>query len=185
MVVGSDRMRRRLPRQVLEATLSAALFIGVAGCGGPESFTVSELCGRKVDSALVAPFLPKGETLKVDDGISAPEQPRCQVYVDGDLHLYVRGNIDKADFDILKATERSMRRLGNPAPARGIGDGATIADHGAMAVQACTYKGEKSQYILEIDWVDTPKNTAERREALEKLLRAHLPVIMEAEGCRP
>ncbi|WP_032766781.1 hypothetical protein [Streptomyces sp. CNS654] len=178
-------MKKKLLRQWLGATLSAALLIGITGCGGPESFTVSDLCGRKVDPALVAPFLPGGGTLKVDDGISAPEQPRCQVYVDDDLRLYVRGNIDKADFDILKATERSMRRLGNPAPARGIGDGATIADRGAMAVQACTYKGEESQYILEIDWVDTPKNTAERREALEELLRAHLPVIMEAEGCRP
>ncbi|XCM31610.1 hypothetical protein ABXI76_21610 [Streptomyces parvus] len=178
-------MKKKLPRQVVGATLSAALLIGVTGCAGAESFTVSDLCGRKVDASLVAPFLPEGKTLKVDDGISAPGQPRCQVYVDGDLHLYVLGNIDKADFDILKATERSMRRLGNPAPARGIGDGATIADRGAMAVQACTYKGEESQYILEIDWVDTPKNTAERREALEKLLRAHLPVVMEAEGCRP
>jgi hypothetical protein len=165
--------------------VSAALFLGVAGCGGAESFTVSDLCGRKVDPALVAPFLPEGETLKVDDSISAPEQPRCQVYVDGDLHLYVRGNIDKADFDLLKATERSMRRLGNPAPADDIGDGATIADRGAMAVQACTYKGEKSQYVLEIDWADNPKNIADRRGALEKLLRAHLPVAMEAEGCRP
>ncbi len=49
-----------------------------------------------------------------------------------------------------------MRRLGNPAPADGIGDGATIADRGAMAVQACTHKGEKRQYILEIDSVDHP-----------------------------
>ncbi|MFI1225594.1 MULTISPECIES: hypothetical protein [unclassified Streptomyces] len=178
-------MKKEILRQVLGGILPATLLIGVAGCGGPESFTVSELCGRKVDSALVAPFLPEGETLKVDDGISAPEQPRCKVSVDGELYLYVRGSIDKADFDILKASERSMRRLGNPAPAAGIGDGATIADHGAMAVQACTYKGEKSQYILDIDGVDNPKNTAERRAALEKLLRAHLPVIMEAEGCRP
>ncbi|WP_257138306.1 hypothetical protein [Streptomyces sp. rh34] len=165
--------------------VSAALFLGVAGCGGTESFTVSDLCGRKVDSALVAPFLPEGETLEVNGNLSAPEQPRCKVSVDGELYLDVRGNIDEADFDFLKATERSMRRLGNPAPADDIGDGATIADHGAMAVQACTYKGEKSQYILDIDGVDTPKDTAERRGALEKLLRAHLPVIMEAEGCRP
>ncbi|MGQ4728887.1 hypothetical protein ACUN3E_14635 [Streptomyces sp. Ju416(a)] len=178
-------MKKKLPRQAVGATLSAALLIGVTGCAGAESFTVSDLCGRKVDASLVAAFLPKGETLKVDDGISAPEQPRCQVYVDGDLRLYVRGNIDKADFDILKATERSMRRLGNPAPVDGIGDGATIADRGAMAVQACTYKGEKRQYILEIDRVDHPANTVERREALQKLLRAHLPVIMKAEGCRP
>ncbi|MGW1296606.1 hypothetical protein [Streptomyces sp. NPDC002533] len=174
-----------MSRGVGAVALLTVTLAGAAGCGGPESFTVSELCGRKVDASLVAPFLPEGETLKVDDGISAPEQPRCQVYVDGDLHLYVRGNIDKADFDILKATERSMRGLGNPAPAGGIGDGATIADRGAMAVQACTYRGEKRQYILEIDGVDHPANTAERRKALEKLLRAHLPVAMEAEGCPP
>ncbi|WP_432022815.1 hypothetical protein [Streptomyces parvus] len=177
--------RRSLTTLARGAALLAAVTVGAAGCSSKKSFEVSGLCGRKVDSALVAPFLPKGETLKVDDGISAPEQPRCQVYVDGDLRLYVRGNIDKADFDILKATERSMRRLGNPAPADGIGDGATIADRGAMAVQACTYKGEERQYILEIDSVDHPANTVERREALQKLLRAHLPVIMKAEGCRP
>lgn len=99
---------------------------------------------EEVDSALVAPFLPEGETLKVDDGISAPEQPRCQVYVDGKLSLYVRGNVEEPDFDLLKATERSMRRLGDPAPTDGIGDGATVADHGAMAVQACTYKGRRA-----------------------------------------
>ncbi|MFD0036131.1 hypothetical protein ACFVIZ_00605 [Streptomyces anulatus] len=164
---------------------AVAVAVGAVGCSSQRTFEVSELCGRKVNPALVTPFLPEGETLKVDDGISAPGQPRCQVYVDSEPYLYVRGNIDEPDFDPLKATERSMRGLGNPAPADGIGDGATIADHGAMAVQACTYKGKKSQYILEIDGVDNPKDTAERRGALEKLLRAHLPVIMEAEGCRP
>ncbi|MEU5283910.1 hypothetical protein AB0G97_07805 [Streptomyces sp. NPDC020755] len=177
--------KKNLTAPVRGAALLAAVAVGAVGCSSQKTFEVSELCGTKVDSALVAPFLPEGETLKVDDGISAPEQPRCQVYVDGDLHLYVRGNIDKADFDLLKATERSMRRLGSPAPADGIGDGATIADRGAMAVQMCTYNGERSQYILEIDGVDHPKDTAERRKALERLLQAHLPVIMEAEGCRP
>ncbi|MEU8564354.1 hypothetical protein AB0C45_23105 [Streptomyces cyaneofuscatus] len=177
--------RKDLTMPARVAALLAAVTVGAAGCSSQKTFEVSELCGRKVDSALVAPFLPEGETLKVDDGISAPEQPRCKVSVDDELHLYVRGNIDKPGFDLLKASERSMRRLGNPAPADGIGDGATIADHGAMAVQACTYKGEKSQYILDIDGVDLPKDTAERRGALEKLLRAHLPVIMAAEGCRP
>ncbi|MFJ7329345.1 hypothetical protein ACIQVN_24285 [Streptomyces cyaneofuscatus] len=177
--------RKDLTMPARGAALLAAVAVGAAGCSSQKTFEVSELCGRKVDSALVAPFLPEGETLKVDDGISAPEQPRCQVYVDGKLSLYVRGNVEEPDFDLLKATERSMRRLGNPAPADGIGDGATVADHGAMAVQACTYKGKKSQYILEIDGVDNPKDIAERREALVKLLRAHLPVIMAAEGCHP
>ncbi|MGC5535639.1 hypothetical protein [Streptomyces sp. SR-10] len=177
--------KKNLTMPVRGAALLAAVAVGAAGCSSQKKFEVSDLCGRKVDSALVAPFLPEGETLEVNGNLSAPEQPRCKVSVDGELYLYVRGNIDEPDFDPLKATERSMRRLGNPAPADGIGDGATIADHGAMAVRACTYKGEKSQYILDIDGVDRPKDTAERRGALEKLLRAHLPVLMEAEGCRP
>ncbi|MFI5477602.1 hypothetical protein ACIBAB_00615 [Streptomyces rubiginosohelvolus] len=77
-----------------------------------------------------------------------------------------------------------MRRLGDPAPAD-IGDGATIADHGAMAVRACTHQGEKRQYVLDLDGVDRPQDTAERRQALEEFLRSQLPVAMEAEGCRP
>lgn len=54
-----------------------------------------------------------------------------------------------------------------------------------MAVQACTYKGEKMQYVLAMDGVEDPEDTAERRRLLEKFLRSQLPVAMEAEGCRP
>lgn len=54
-----------------------------------------------------------------------------------------------------------------------------------MAVQVCTYKGEKRQYVLDIDGVEDPKDTAERRRALERFTRSYLPVAMEAEGCRP
>ncbi|WP_405413293.1 hypothetical protein [Streptomyces rubiginosohelvolus] len=165
------------------ALLGAALMI-LPGCSSPKTFEVSELCGTKVDPALVAPFLPEGEELKVDDSLTEAGQPRCKVYVDGTLHLYLRGDIVEPDFDPLKATEQSMRRLGDPAPAD-IGDGATIADHGAMAVRACTHQGEKRQYVLDLDGVDRPQDTAERRRALEEFLRSQLPVAMEAEGCRP
>ncbi|MGC5535640.1 hypothetical protein [Streptomyces sp. SR-10] len=74
--------------------------------------------------------------------------------------------------------------MGNPTPAD-VGDGATISDHAAMAVQACTYRGEKSQYVLVIDGVKDPEDTAERRRLLEEFLRSQLSVAMEAEGCRP
>ncbi|WP_275428457.1 hypothetical protein [Streptomyces sp. CS090A] len=41
------------------------------------------------------------------------------------------------------------------------------------------------QYVLSIDGVEDPKDTAERRRLLEEFLRSQLPVAMEAEGCRP
>ncbi|MFZ4274139.1 hypothetical protein ACOZFM_15645 [Streptomyces arboris] len=176
--------KKSLVTPVRSAALLAAVVVGTAGCSSQKKFEVSELCGTTVETMLVAPFVPEGDTLKIDDSLSGPGQPRCQVYVDGKLSLYVRGDIVEPDFDPLKATERSMRRLGEPSPAD-VGDGAVIADHGAMAVQACTHKGVKSQYVLDIDGVENPKGTAERRKALEKLLRAYLPVAMKAEDCRP
>ncbi|MFJ9620738.1 hypothetical protein [Streptomyces sp. NPDC101181] len=54
-----------------------------------------------------------------------------------------------------------------------------------MAVRACTYQGRKRQYVLDLDGVDRPQNTEERRRALEEFLRSQLPVAMAAEGCRP
>ncbi len=181
--MGTPRKRTTAP--VRAAALLAAAVLSATGCSGQETFEVADLCGTKADPALVAPFLPEGDELKVDDSLSKPGQPRCKVSVDGTLHLYLRGDIVEPDFDPLEATEQSMRRLGNPAPADGIGDGATIADHGAMAVRACTHQGEKRQYVLDIDAVDHPQDTPERRRALERFVRAQLPVAMEAEGCRP
>ncbi|MFI1225593.1 MULTISPECIES: hypothetical protein [unclassified Streptomyces] len=165
--------------------LLAALFVGATGCGGPDAFKVSEACGTKVDPDLIGRLLPRGEKLKTKDTFSEPKQPRCEFEVDGKDTVNLRGDVVETGFDPLKVTERSMRRLGNPAPADGIGDGATIADHGAMAVQACTYQGEKSQYVLDIDGVEHPADTAKRRRVLEEFLRSQLPVAMEAEGCRP
>ncbi|MFI5477603.1 hypothetical protein ACIBAB_00620 [Streptomyces rubiginosohelvolus] len=80
------------------ALLGAALII-LPGCSSQKTFEVSELCGTKVDPALVAPFLPEGEELKVDDGLTEPGQPRCKVYVHGTLHLYLRGDIVESGFD--------------------------------------------------------------------------------------
>ncbi|WP_373561377.1 hypothetical protein [Streptomyces sp. rh34] len=54
-----------------------------------------------------------------------------------------------------------------------------------MALRACTYQGEKMQFVLAIDGVEDPEDTAERRRLLEAFLRSQLPVAMEAEGCRP
>ncbi|MFG3407824.1 hypothetical protein [Streptomyces sp. NPDC048142] len=178
-------MRKILSRSACHAVLLTALLAGAAGCGGgPDAFKVSEACGTKVDPDLIGQLLPRGEELRTKDTFSEPRQPRCEFEIDGQEVVGLRGDVVESFIKPLEVNERTMRRLGNPKPAD-VGDGATIADHAAMAVQACTYKGEKSQYVLVIDGVENPKDTAERRRVLEEFLRSQLPVAMEAEGCRP
>lgn len=171
-------------RQVGCAALLAVMLVGATGCGGPDAFRISEACGTKVDPDLIGALLPRGEELKTKDTFSEPKQPRCEFEVDGKEQVGLRGDVVEPFVKPLEVSARGMLRLGNPAPAD-IGDGATIADHGGMAVQACTYKGEKMQYVLAMDGVEDPENTAERRRLLEKFLRSQLPVAMEAEGCPP
>jgi len=177
-------MRRNALRQVGCIALLAAILTGATGCGVTEPFRISEACGTKVDPDLIGQLLPRGEELKTKDTFSEPKQPRCEFEVDGQEVVGLRGDVVEPFIKPLEINERTMLRLGNPMPAD-VGDGATISDHAAMAVQACTYKGEKSQYVLVIDGVEDPEDTAERRRLLEKFLRSQLPVAMEAEGCRP
>ncbi|MFE3721218.1 hypothetical protein [Streptomyces cyaneofuscatus] len=177
-------MRKSVLRPMGGAVLLVALFVGATGCGEPEAFKVSEACGIKFDPELVGRLLPRGDDLKSDDTFSEPKQFRCEFAVDGQEQVGLRGDVVEPFVKPLEVKESVMLRLGNPAPAD-IGDGATIADHGAMALQACTYKGEKMQYVLSIDGVEDPKDTAERRRLLEEFLRSQLPVTMEAEGCLP
>lgn len=171
-------------RRVGCAALLAVMLVGATGCGGPDAFRISEACGTKVDPDLIGALLPRGEELKTKDTFSEPKQPRCEFEVDGKEQVGLRGDVVEPFVKPLEVSASGMLRLGNPAPAD-IGDGATIADHGGMAVQACTYKGEKMQYVLAMDGVEDPEDTAERRRLLEEFLRSQLPVAMEAEGCRP
>ncbi|MFD5346319.1 hypothetical protein ACFWJY_21740 [Streptomyces anulatus] len=171
-------------RRTRGVALLAALLLGAAGCGSPEAFKVSEACGTEFDPELIGRLLPEGDDLKSDDAFSEPKQFRCEFAVDGREQVGLRGDIVEPFVKPLEVKESVMLRLGNPAPAE-IGDGATIADHGGMALKACTYNGEKMQYVLSIDSVEDPKDTAERRRVLEEFLRSQLPVAMEAGGCRP
>lgn len=177
-------MKRYVLRPVCGTALLATLFVGATGCGDPEAFKVSEACGTEFDPQLIGRLLPRGDEVTSDDTFSEPRQLRCEFAVDGTEQVGLRGDVVEAFVKPLEVNDRNMRRLGNPAPAD-IGDGATIADHGGMALKACTYNGEKMQYVLSIDSVEDPEDTAERRRILEEFLRSQLPVTMEAEGCRP
>ncbi|MEU4919963.1 hypothetical protein AB0G29_11450 [Streptomyces parvus] len=171
-------------RSVVGPALLAALILGVTGCGSPKAFKVSEACGTEFDPELIGRLIPKGDSLKSDDTFSEPKQFRCEFAVDGQDRVGLRGDVVEPFVKPLEVKESVMLRLGNPASAD-IGDGATIADHGGMALKACTYNGEKMQYVLSIDGVQDPKGIEERRRILEDFLRSQLPVAMKAEGCRP
>ncbi|MEU0101551.1 hypothetical protein [Streptomyces sp. NPDC006267] len=162
----------------------ATLLVGATGCGEPEPFKVSEACGARFDPDLIGRLLPRGDEVVPDDTFSEPRQLRCEFAVDGQEQVGLRGDVVEPFVKPLEVKESVMLRLGDPAPAD-IGDGATISDHGAMALKACTYKGEGMQYVLAIDGVEDPKDITERRHLLEKFLRSQLPVAMEEEGCRP
>ncbi|MEV8445160.1 hypothetical protein [Streptomyces parvus] len=177
-------IKERIRRPVGFTALLTALLIGAAGCGEPDPFSISEACGTKVDSDLIGQLLPRGKKLKTKDTFSEPKQPRCEFEIDGEERVGLRGDVVEPFVKPLEVKEQTMRRLGNPAPAD-IGDGATIADHGAMALRSCTYQGEKMQFVLAIDGVEDPQDTAERRRILEEFLRSQLPVAMKAEGCHP
>ncbi|UZI30613.1 hypothetical protein N7925_20905 [Streptomyces sp. CA-278952] len=177
-------MRRNVLWHVGGIALLTTLLLGATGCGSPEAFKVSEACGTKVDPDLIGRLLPRGEELKTKDTFSEPKQPRCEFEVDGKEQVGLRGDVVEPFVKPLEVKESVMLRLGDPAPAD-IGDGATIADHGGMALRACTYQGEKMQFVLAIDGVENPEETTERRRLLEEFLRSQLPVAMEAEGCRP
>jgi len=178
-------MKKNALRPVCGAILLTALLTGAVGCSSHEEFKVSEACGTKVDPELIRQLLPEGDELEIEDTFSEPGQPRCAFEVDGEPSLELRGDVVEAHLKPLEISADGLRRMGNPSPADNIGDGASIADHGAIAVQACTYKEEKRQYVLAFDGVDNPKDTAERRQAIERFARSYLPVAMEAEGCRP
>ncbi|MFJ9108757.1 hypothetical protein [Streptomyces sp. NPDC102283] len=177
-------MKKSVSRGVGSVALLTVIVAGAAACGGPEPFRISEACGTEVDPDLIGRLLPRGEELKTKDTFSEPKQPRCEFEVDGEERVGLRGDVVEPFVKPLEVSADGMRRLGNPAPAD-IGDGATIADHGGMALRACTYQGEKMQFVLAIDGVENPEKTTERRRLLEEFLRSQLPIAMEAEGCRP
>lgn len=177
-------MKKAPSRWAFRAVVPVVLAAGVTACSSPGEFTVSEACGAKVDSGLVGPLLPEGEELEVEERDGDPGQSRCEFTVDGKPSLHLSGDVVEPDFDPLKASEDGLRRLGDPKPAD-IGDAARIADHGATAVRACTYKGERRQFVMAFDGVDTPKDTAERRKAIEAFARSQLPNALKAHGCEP
>ncbi|MFJ3897829.1 MULTISPECIES: hypothetical protein [unclassified Streptomyces] len=162
------------------------LVLATAGCtdSGSRAYTVPDtVCGVAVDSDLLSPLLPDGEKLTQRAYDAGQESPRCRLSVDGKLVVYLTGDVVAADTDPLKVQDRALVRLGNPA-AVDIGDGARVADNGALAVARCAYEGRQSKFVTLVQLQKkVPAKTSQRRDALRSFLESYFPKAMAKQGC--
>ncbi|MGC5361919.1 hypothetical protein ACPXCE_09560 [Streptomyces sp. DT24] len=168
--------------------LTAALTVTVAGCGDSRDYAVpDELCGVAVDADTLAPFLPDGSKLGRRTYDQGPESPRCEVTVDKKRVLYISGDVVTPDVDPFEVKRRSLESMGHPAQAGPpLGAAARIADDGALAVKACTYKGRARKFVVLVDLVPdepVPGDVEKRRAVLDAFLRSYLPHALDHQGC--
>ena len=141
------------------------------------------LCGTEVETDLLKPLLPDGEKLRVRDGTRNRTTRSCNLLVDDADVFYVRGDVVPPGTDPIKVKDHSLHRSGSPRRVD-IGDDTRIADDFGLATVSCPDKAKGSTLAVGVDLeTDTPKDTAERRKALENFLRAYLPRQAEAQGC--
>jgi hypothetical protein len=178
--------KRRPRRTGIRAGAAAAVLVCFAtGCtdGGRDYSAPEDLCGVKVGSGLLTPFLPDGEKLSQRAYDAGDTSPRCRVTVDDQRVLYLAGDLVSPDIDPLEVQDRALRRLGNPS-AVDVGEAARVADRGAMAVADCTRDGGRKRFVALIQLEqEKPKETEKRRDALTRLLRAYFPKAMASLNC--
>ncbi|MGW7515687.1 hypothetical protein ACWGJ2_08835 [Streptomyces sp. NPDC054796] len=194
MTHSSARLPRtvRPGRTVLVAVLAAALGAGAAGCSSPPTrdYAVPDrVCGTDVDPDTLAPLLPTGTEVRARPGAVSASGASCGIDVvreDGEKFspsLRVRRDAVPDGADPLEVKKGTLERYGHPREAD-IGDGARIADRGALAVKSCPGKGEDTTFALQVDLLtDTPEKVPERRKALERFVRGYLSAAYEKQGC--
>ncbi|MFF9495041.1 hypothetical protein [Streptomyces flaveolus] len=185
-VITASKPRLRRPGVRLGAAVAVLLSVAT-GCsdGGRDYSVPDDLCGVRVGSELLEPFLPDGEKLTQRAYDAGDTSPRCRVTVDDRLVLYVADDLVPPDTDPLEVQDRALLRLGNPA-AVDVGEAARVADRGATAVAECTRDGDDMRFVTLIQLEQrTPEDTEQRRTALTDLLRAYFPKAVAGAGCAP
>ncbi|MFD9032023.1 hypothetical protein ACFVZW_12855 [Streptomyces sp. NPDC059567] len=160
---------------------AVALLLGaLAGCGESREYAVpAEVCGVPVDPAVLAPFLPPGETVEQSAYASRPANPRCSITVDGQTVLTVKADVIEPAEDPMKVHERLLV----DADRIPVGDDARVADATALAVAACTYEGKPRKFVAQLFPPSGTDDVAERREALTRLMTAYFPAVRREVGC--
>ncbi|WP_406052284.1 hypothetical protein OG280_37485 [Streptomyces virginiae] len=135
-----------------------------------------------VDSALTAPLLPPGAKLEQSTHAARPHAPRCELTVDKNTVLTVKGDVTTPDEDVMGGIGQRLASSGDPAQID-VGDAARVADSMAVAVARCTYKGKPGQFVVEIYPPIKASDVPARREALTRLMTVYFPAAQKAVGC--
>ena len=166
---------------------AAAVLLAAAACsasGTDRDYAVpADVCGVRVGPDLLKPLLPGGEKLSQKSYDAGAGSPRCRVLVDGQLVLYVSGDVVTRDTDPIKVNAHGLQAMGNPASVS-VGDAARLADNGALAVADCTFQGQQQRFVTLFQLSrDVPEDVSARRAALRSLLSAYLPGAMDKQAC--
>ncbi|WP_329097348.1 hypothetical protein [Streptomyces sp. NBC_01439] len=170
-------------RTAMMAAAGAAALISVTGCSEGREYALPDgICGVAVDSAFIAPLLPPGAKLEQSTYAARPHAPRCELTVDKNTVLTVKGDVTTADEDVMGGIGQRLASSGDPAQID-VGDAARVADSMAVAVARCTYEGKPSQFVVEIYPPIKSSDVPERREALTRLMTVYFPAAQKAVGC--
>ncbi|MFC7303196.1 hypothetical protein ACFQVC_03060 [Streptomyces monticola] len=176
--------------RTLSVVSCAVAMLGAAGCAEPPNYaTPTKVCGTKVDPELISPLLPPGKEFEDQVAASDSRGESCKLMVTlngdsgGTQVMHIRRDVVPGDVDPFEVNKNALLGYGNPRRVN-VGDDARIADKGALATLACPGKGQGRKFVLEIHLSkETPKDVAERRAALERFVRSHLPDAQKAQGC--
>ncbi|MFG2141419.1 hypothetical protein [Streptomyces sp. NPDC048650] len=101
----------------------------------------------------------------------------------GSQVIQIRRDVVPGNVDPFEVNENALIGYGNPRKAD-IGNDAMVADQGAIATLDCPRKGQDMKFVLEMHLSEkTPKDVSERRKALERFMRSHLPDARKDQGC--
>ncbi|MER5731013.1 hypothetical protein ABT084_22265 [Streptomyces sp. NPDC002138] len=167
------------------AVVAAALLIGAAGCAQGRDYAVpGDVCGVPVKPALLEPLLPPGKKLEQTPYASRPAAPRCEVTVDKQGGLTIRGDVTEPGLDLMKEQGDQLHRAGNPQKIDA-GDQGWVSDAMVIAAARCTYQGKPSTFVVEAFPPIKTSDVAKRREALAAFIKAYLPAAQKAVSCTP
>ncbi|MFI6289504.1 hypothetical protein ACIBCM_33005 [Streptomyces sp. NPDC051018] len=167
------------------ATAGTLAAVAVAVCTGPErGYAVpTRICGTPVAPGTLGPLLPPGGSYRESDRASRPGGPRCRLYVDDELAVYLSGDVVPAGLNPFDNPRGLVNRFENPGKP-GIGIDSRLGDDGAAALIACERQGVPMRFVLHVDLsYEVPPDTGERRRRLGEFLASALVEWSTAAGC--
>ncbi|GGY01736.1 hypothetical protein GCM10010358_64640 [Streptomyces minutiscleroticus] len=165
------------------STIIVAIGI-LTSCSEPtdkkEYDTPKALCGVSVDQNLIAPFLPSGERIEIQEKNPSPNLKRCQVNVDGKMALIASEEWWEGGDDIIDVAK------GNPEvdSAEPTDDGTYIYSRtgGVGRVKSCTNPDHPDQALYTTIRADSSNKIDE--STMQKLIAAYTKAVGRSSACQ-